>query len=113
MYTALTIFDIEPFDEKVMDMQESKITFTRSSNVGNENLNSFILEAEADGEIIAEVLCENFHWRVMMGTANGSTVAIAWTDFLKIAHEFSVFVAGESEYLLTHEDETFEDTDNE
>ena len=77
----------------------SRIDFVRAGNNLVENLNSFVLEAYIDNKAVGEVFCANNEWRIRIASLEG-VVDIRWVDFLKIVHEFSVFVIGESETLL-------------
>ena len=75
-------------------MDTTPIEFTRASNVSIEPVpDSLILlvNMSPTGELMS-LSCIEQQWVVTMSHGN-NTVNIAWTDFVKIFSEFSVFVA--------------------
>lgn len=78
-----------------------KVEFIHSSShVDEDRLQSFVLEAEIEGQQIANVLCLDGKWQVAMMSAEGNVVYIDWQDFLEMVHRFSEFVAQENEIML-------------
>ena len=72
---------------------------TAATSASISSLQSAIREVSIDNRLMLEVYCANDQWCVGLKT-DSKEVIITWTEFLDIFHDFSKFVAKESEALI-------------
>lgn len=88
----------------------SKIVFLLASGSHEiENLQSMIREVEINDKQNISVYVVDNEWKVTLGVGENKTT-LTWIEFLDIVHEFSKFVATESQILWSASDNDFDNS---
>ena len=81
---------------------DHELEFLTGSDARIDELDSLTREVAIDGKHALVVLCLNGKWHVRIHI-DGNVLQLTWIDFLTIFHDFSEFVANESELILRNE----------